>query len=222
MVAGKATGDRQWPVTQAAMPRHESLHALLHRVRACTICADYLPLGPRPVLQAGSGARILIAGQAPGRKVHASGIPFDDASGQRLRDWLGLTPEQFYDPTQVAILPMGFCYPGKGISGDAPPRPECAPAWRAQLLAHLPRLAFTMVLGQYALAWHMPEERSGVTQAVQNWQRHWPAAVVLPHPSPRNNGWLKRNPWFETQLLPEVRARVIAVLATKGRHDRTT
>ena len=114
MVAGKATGDRQWPVTQAAMPRHESLHALLHRVRACTICADYLPLGPRPVLQAGSGARILIAGQAPGRKVHASGIPFDDASGQRLRDWLGLTPEQFYDPTQVAILPMVFVIPARG------------------------------------------------------------------------------------------------------------
>ncbi|MBS0507956.1 MAG: uracil-DNA glycosylase family protein, partial [Proteobacteria bacterium] len=143
------------------MPRHESLPALLRRVRACTICAAHLPLGPRPVLQAGRSARILIAGQAPGRKVHASGIPFDDASGQRLRDWLGLTPEQFYDPARVAILPMGFCYPGKGASGDAPPRPECAPAWRAQLLAQLPQLAFTVVLGQYALAWHMPDERGG-------------------------------------------------------------
>lgn len=197
------------------MHHRESLDALLRRVRACTICADSLPLGPRPVLQAGPGARLLIAGQAPGRKVHASGIPFDDASGQRLRDWLGLTHEQFYDAAQVAILPMGFCYPGKGSSGDAPPRPECAPAWRMQLLAHLPDIAFTVVLGQYALAWHMPDERSGVTQAVLNWRRHWPAAVALPHPSPRNNGWLKHNPWFEAELLPRIRARVSAVLAPK-------
>ncbi|UOB06594.1 uracil-DNA glycosylase family protein [[Acidovorax] ebreus] len=201
------------------MARHESLDALLRRVRACTICAPHLPLGPRPVLQAGRSARLLIAGQAPGRKVHASGIPFDDASGQRLRDWLGLTPDQFYDPALVAILPMGFCYPGKGASGDAPPRPECAPAWRAQLLAHLPHIALTVVLGQYALAWHMPDERDGVTQAVQNWQRHWPRAVALPHPSPRNNGWLKRNPWFEAELLPRVRTRVGALLAPQGKSD---
>lgn len=219
MVAGNSTRDRQWLATKVPMPRHESLDALLRRVRACTICADHLPLGPRPVLQAGTSARILIAGQAPGRKVHASGIPFDDASGQRLRDWLGLTREQFYDPVRVAILPMGFCYPGKGASGDAPPRPECAPAWRAQLLARLPHVAFTVVLGQYAMAWHMPDERGGVTQAVQNWQRHWPKAVALPHPSPRNNGWLKRNPWFEADLLPRVRARVGAVLSPDNGAD---
>ena len=194
------------------MPSDETLDALLCRVRACTLCAAGLPLGPRPVLQAGTGARLLIAGQAPGRKVHASGIPFDDASGQRLRDWLGLTHAQFYDPQQVAILPMGFCYPGKGHSGDAPPRPECAPAWRTPLLERLPRIAFTVVLGQYALAWHMPGGARGVTEAVRDWQGHWPTAVALPHPSPRNNGWLKRNPWFEAELLPLVRARVAAVL----------
>ena len=194
------------------MSRTESLDVLLRRVRACTICADCLPLGPRPVLQAAASARILIAGQAPGRKVHASGIPFDDASGERLRDWLGLTRDQFYDPTLTAILPMGFCYPGTGKSGDLPPRPECAPAWRAQLLARLPRIAFTVVLGQYALAWHMPDGPRSVTQAVLDWQRHWPNAIALPHPSPRNNGWLKRNPWFEAELLPRVRDRVAALL----------
>lgn len=191
----------------------EPLDALLRRVRACTICAPCLPLGPRPVLQAGAGARILIAGQAPGRRVHASGVPFDDASGERLCAWLGLPREVFYDPQRVAILPMGFCYPGRGASGDAPPRPECAPAWRAALLARLPRVALTVVLGRYALAWHMPDGPRGVTQAVRDWRRHWPAAVALPHPSPRNNGWLQRNPWFEAELLPLVRARVAEVLA---------
>jgi len=194
------------------MSRTESLDVLLRRVRACTICADCLPLGPRPVLQAAASARILIAGQAPGRKVHASGIPFDDASGERLRDWLGLTRDQFYDPTLTAILPPGLCSPGTGKAGDRPPRPECAPAWRAQLLARLPRIAFTVVLGQYALAWHMPDGPHSVTQAVRDWQRHWPDAIALPHPSPRNNGWLKRNPWFEAELLPQVRDRVAALL----------
>jgi len=195
----------------------EALPALLRRVRACTLCAPRLPLGPRPVLQAGAGARILIAGQAPGRKVHASGVPFDDASGERLRAWLGLERAVFYDAARVAILPMGFCYPGRGASGDAPPRPECAPAWRAPLLAHLPRLALTVVLGQYALAWHLPDARHGVTAAVRDWRRQLagpgPHTVALPHPSPRNNGWLQHNPWFEAEVLPQVRARVAAALA---------
>ncbi|MBN9367465.1 MAG: uracil-DNA glycosylase family protein, partial [Comamonadaceae bacterium] len=186
-------------------------------VRACGLCAPLLLLCPRPVLQAGAGARILIAGQAPGRKVHASGVPFDDASGERLRAWLGLERAVFYDAARVAILPMGFCYPGRGASGDAPPRPECAPAWRAPLLAHLPRLALTVVLGQYALAWHLPDARHGVTAAVRDWRRQLagpgPHTVALPHPSPRNNGWLQRNPWFEAEVLPQVRARVAAALA---------
>lgn len=200
-----------------AMPPDEPLPALLRRVRACTICAPHLPLGPRPVLQAGSGARILIAGQAPGRKVHASGIPFDDASGDRLRAWLGLPRAVFYDPERVAILPMGFCYPGRAASGDAPPRPECAPAWRAALLARLPQVALTVVLGQYALAWHLPASRGQpLGETVRGGCAPGATVLALPHPSPRNNGWLQRHPWFEAECLPQVRARVAEVLVKSG------
>ena len=195
------------------MTPDEPLDTLLARVRACQLCAAHLPHGPRPVLQAHADARILIAGQAPGRKVHASGVPFDDASGERLRAWLDITRETFYDPRQVAILPMGFCYPGHGRSGDLPPRPECAPAWRQPLLDHLPNLHLTLVLGQYALAWHLPGQRGPLTDAVRQWRSHGPALLALPHPSPRNNGWLRQNPWFERELLPELRARVVQALA---------
>ena len=195
------------------MTSAEPLDALLTRVRACRLCAAHLPLGPRPVLQAHASARILIAGQAPGRKVHASGVPFDDASGERLRAWLGMGRETFYDPHQVAILPMGFCYPGTGRSGDLPPRPECAPAWRQPLLDHLPAIQLTLVMGHYALAWHLPGHRGTLTGAVRQWRNHGPALLALPHPSPRNNGWLRNNPWFEEELLPELRARVALALA---------
>jgi uracil-DNA glycosylase len=186
--------------------------ALLADVRACTLCAEHLPLGPRPVLQVHTSARILIAGQAPGRKVHASGVPFDDASGERLRAWMGVTREQFYDATQIAILPMGFCYPGTGRSGDLPPRPECAPAWRAALMARLKKLQLSLIIGQYAQDWHLPAHDGTLTEMVRGWREHWPQALPLPHPSPRNNGWLKRNPWFEAEVLPALRARVAAVL----------
>lgn len=189
------------------------LTTLLAEVRQCTLCAPHLPLGPRPVLQARASARILIAGQAPGRKVHASGVPFSDASGDRLRDWLGLAPEVFYDPVRVAIVPMGFCYPGTGASGDLPPRPECARTWRARVLQELPKLELTLAIGQYALAYHWPGPKVSVTQAVQAWRSQWPAVVPLPHPSPRNNGWLRRNPWFEAELLPALQQRVAAILA---------
>jgi len=189
-----------------------SLPALLADVRACTRCAEHLPLGPRPVLQVHGSARILIAGQAPGRKVHASGVPFDDASGERLRAWMGVTREQFYDAKQVAILPMGFCYPGTGGSGDLPPRPECAPAWRDALMARLKKLQLTLIIGRYAQDWHLPRHGGTLTEAVQAWRAHWPHALPLPHPSPRNNGWLERNAWFETDVLPALRARVAAVL----------
>jgi uracil-DNA glycosylase len=158
-------------------------------------------------------ARILIAGQAPGRKVHESGVPFADASGDRLREWLGLTRDDFYDPKRVAILPMGFCYPGTGRAGDLPPRPECAPAWREQLLAALVDLRLTLVIGQYAQEYHLPDAGPSVTSIVAGWRDHWPSVVPLPHPSPRNNIWLKKNPWFERELLPKLRARVKAVLA---------
>lgn len=189
-----------------------SLDTLLPKVRACTLCADHLPLGPRPVLQAHAAARILIAGQAPGRKVHETGIPFNDPSGDRLRDWLGVSRETFYDPTRIAILPMGFCYPGSGKSGDLPPRPECAPAWRESLLAGLENLQLMLVIGQYAQAWHLPDEKGSLTEIVENWRHHWPDVVPLPHPSPRNNRWLKRNPWFEETLLPALRERVAEIL----------
>jgi uracil-DNA glycosylase len=189
-----------------------TLPALLADVRACTLCAEHLPLGPRPVLQVHASARILVAGQAPGRKVHASGVPFDDASGERLRAWMGVTREQFYDAKQIAILPMGFCYPGTGRSGDLPPRPECAPAWRGALMAHLKRIQLVLVIGQYAQAWHLSGHDGTLTDAVLAWREHWPAALPLPHPSPRNNPWLKRHPWFETDVLPALRSRVADVL----------
>ena len=158
-------------------------------------------------------ARVLIAGQAPGKKVHASGIPFDDASGKRLREWLGVTREVFYDPQKIAILPMGFCFPGSGKSGDLAPRPECEPAWRKPLLKCLRQLGITVVLGRYAQAYHFGEASPSLTELVRSWRQYWPNRVPLPHPSPRNNLWLKRNPWFEAELLPSLRARISDVLA---------
>jgi uracil-DNA glycosylase len=184
------------------------LAALLTEIRGCTLCARHLPLGPRPVLQAQSAARILIAGQAPGRKVHASGVPFDDASGERLRSWLGMAADVFYDASVVAIVPMGFCYPGTGRSGDLAPRPECALSWRQRVLAELPAIALTLVIGRYAQGYHLPECPGTLTSLVQAWRSHWPRVVPLPHPSPRNNLWLKRNPWFQRELLPMLQVRV--------------
>ena len=193
-----------------------ALATLLTEVRACTRCAAHLPLGPRPVLQLHASARLLVAGQAPGRKVHETGLPFNDASGDRLRDWLGVSRETFYDARQVAIVPMGFCFPGTGKSGDLPPRPECAPAWRAPLLSHLRHLRLTLVIGRYALAYHLPDGGASLTEAVAGWRKHWPQVVPLPHPSGRNNLWLRRNPWFEQELLPLLRTRVAQVLAGDG------
>jgi uracil-DNA glycosylase len=188
--------------------------SLVDEVRACSLCAAHLPLGPRPVLQLHPAARILIAAQAPGRKVHETGVPFNDASGARLRSWLGLTPSTFYNPELIAIVPMAFCYPGKGPSGDMPPRPECAARWRAPVLGTLKQLRLTLVIGRYALAYHLPEERAGLTHAVRNWRRHGPAIIPLPHPSPTNNGWMARNAWFERELVPALRARVAEILPT--------
>ncbi len=191
----------------------KSFASLMNEVRACTICASHLPHGPRPVLQLHPKARLLIAGQAPGRKVHESGTPFDDASGERLREWMGVTRDVFYDPALVAILPMGFCYPGTGKTGDLPPRPECAPAWREQLLGRLRHLEVTLVIGKYAQAYHLDETKSSLTENVRAWRTYWPNTVPLPHPSPRNNIWLRKNPWFETELLPMLRQRVEAALS---------
>lgn len=190
----------------------EPLATLLRAVRACTHCAAQLPEPPRPVLQVSSTARILIAGQAPGRKVHATGIPFNDASGERLRTWLGMSREVFYDADRVAIVPMGFCYPGSGRSGDLQPRRECAALWRARLLSHLHARELTLAIGQYAITWHLPQARGSLTDIVRDWRRHFPAPLPLPHPSPRNNGWLRRNPWFEAELVQALQARVREVL----------
>ena len=192
----------------------ESLNGLVTEARACTICEPHLPNGVRPVLQVNSDAKILIAGQAPGRRVHATGIPFDDPSGDRLRDWMGVTREQFYNPQLFAIVPMGFCYPGTGNSGDLPPRPECAATWRARLLRQLPRIETTLVIGKYAHDYHFGKSNLTVTRLVENWQQHWPRRLPLPHPSPRNNIWLKKNPWFETKVVPVIRARITNLLKT--------
>ena len=186
----------------------DEMMSLIASVSACRVCEQHLPLGPRPVIQFDPHAKILIAGQAPGKRVHESGVPFDDPSGDRLRDWLGVSRDTFYDATKIAILPMGFCYPGTGKSGDLPPRKECAPTWRRQLLSALEQLKLTLVIGQYAQKWHLPETRKNLTETVHAWREFGPDIMPLPHPSPRNNIWMKKNPWFEDTLLPELRAGV--------------
>ncbi len=190
-----------------------SLTTLLRNVRACDVCTKDLPLGPRPVLQLSKQSRILIAGQAPGSKVHKTGIPFDDPSGKRLREWLDVTNKQFYDPKQFAILPMGFCFPGTGKSGDFPPRPECAVKWRKPLLDAMDNLQITLVIGQYAQRYHLPDNKGSVTEIVAAYKDIGPSIIPLPHPSPRNNRWLKNNPWFEAELLPYLQERVRQALA---------
>ena len=190
-----------------------TLSPLVDEIRSCRICEGSLPFGPRPVVQVDEAARLLIVGQAPGRKVHESGIPFSDASGDRLRSWLGVRSEVFYDPRLFAIVPMGFCFPGTGSSGDLPPRLECAPQWRTPLLNELLAVRLTLVIGKYALKWHLPDAGPSVTEAVRDWRTHWPEVVPLPHPSPRNNRWLVSNPWFVDELLPQLRSRVHELLA---------
>jgi len=200
------------PAQPAADPL--PLDALLHAVRNCAACAAHLPLGPRPVLQVGAGARILIVGQAPGLRVHNSGIPWDDASGKRLRAWMGIGPEVFYDAAQVAIIPMAYCYPGRGASGDLPPRRECAELWLDRLLAHLPDIRLTLLVGQYAQQHFLGERRkTTLTDTVMAWRDHGPGIVPLPHPSPRNQPWFSRHPWFEQDVLPALRSRVAAALS---------
>lgn len=194
----------------------ESDQQLIARVKACDICAPFLPDGVRPVIQFDPAARILIAAQAPGRRVHETGIPFNDPSGERLRAWMGITAETFYDAKQLAILPMGFCYPGTGKSGDLPPRKECAPQWRQLLLDRLPNLQLILVIGQYAQAWHL-HEKGSVTHIVSHWRDYScsgqsPVVFPMPHPSPRNNIWLRKNPWFEAELVPALQQRVQTVL----------
>jgi uracil-DNA glycosylase len=188
-----------------------SVAALLKEIRACTVCAKALKAGPRPVVQFGPGSRIVIIGQAPGARVHESGVPWNDDSGKRLREWTGLTEADFYDPAKVALVPMGFCYPGTGTSGDLPPRPECAPLWHERVLTGLKGRQLTLLVGSYAQA-HYLNERQTMTDAVKDFAGHGAGIFPLPHPSWRSGIWMKRNPWFEHDVLPALRAAVRKVL----------
>jgi uracil-DNA glycosylase len=199
--------------TNKAISNHRALARLLAEVRACQTCAGVLPLGPRPVLRISHSARLLIIGQAPGTKVHASGIPWNDASGDRLRQWMDVDHDSFYDESRIAIMPMGFCYPGKGRAGDLPPRPECAPLWHARLLAQMPRLELVMLVGQYAQRHYLDNQGLSLTETVRQWRRFGPRFLPLPHPSPRNQLWLRRNPWFGQEVVPELRQQVARLLA---------
>jgi len=206
---------RFWPdrPIQSGMSASEFTE-LLAAIRACRICAAALAHGPRPVVQASPSARLLIIGQAPGSKVHASGIPWDDDSGARLRDWTGLDRETFYDPQRVALMPMGFCYPGKGKSGDLPPRPECAPEWHPVLLAQLPDLQLTLLVGSHAQKRYLPAvRRPTLSEAVRRYGEPPHAAIALPHPAWRSTLWMHRNLWFEAEILPQLKERVAAALA---------
>ena len=181
--------------------------ALRNEIAACRACAEILPLGPRPVVQFSSSSRLLIIGQAPGARVHELGVPWDDASGDRLRDWLGIGAEIFYDPGRVALMPMGFCYPGLAASGgDLPPRRECAPLWHERIRGALTNIRLTLLVGQYAQRRYLLKSAGGsLTDTVRNAERYLPAYLPLPHPSWRSTGWMKRNPWFETRTLPLLR-----------------
>ena len=198
------------------MPSEQQLTPLQTDIEQCQICADSLPLGANPIVQLGKNAKILIAGQAPGQKTHHKGRPFDDASGERLRAWLGVTKEQFYDPNLFAIVPMGFCFPGSYSptdkkSGDKPPRPECAATWRQPILNELKHIELTLLVGQYAIEWHLQRKLS-VTQAVTQWQDLWPEVLVIPLYSPRNNIWLKRQPEFEQHIVPKLQNRIAELI----------
>lgn len=190
----------------AAKRLQGSLERLLVEVRGCRTCEHDLPLGPRPVLRAATTARVLIVGQAPGVRVHESGIPWDDPSGDRLRQWMGIGREAFYDQGQISIIPMGFCYPGRGKSGDLPPRKECAELWMNRLLAHLSAVQLTLLIGQYAQIHYLGTDRKkSLTETVRAWREYQPKYLPLPHPSGRNNIWLRRNPWFEEEVVPALR-----------------
>ena len=205
-------------LADARRPRHldsvtEPIESLLARVRACRRCEAHLAHGPRPIVQAGEGARVLIIGQAPGSKVHASGFPWDDDSGDRLRGWLGMSRDGFYDADRVALVPMGLCYPGKGNGGDLPPRRECAPLWHAPLLERMPNLKLTLLVGQYAQAAYLPRRlRPSLTEAVRRHAEAPDGLFPLPHPAWRSRLWMARHPWFEADVLPLLRAKVAEAL----------
>ena len=193
---------------------YRMLPTLLKAVRNCVVCEAHLPLGARPVLQVGAGARVLIVGQAPGALVHASGVPWDDASGEKLRAWMGIDKTTFYDDSQIAIIPMGYCYPGRGGGGDLPPRRECAELWLDQLLNKMPRIELTLLIGLHAQRHFLgPRRQSTLTKTLLRWKDYGPDYIPLPHPSPRNTPWFQAHPWFEQETVPMLRDRVRRLLA---------
>jgi Uracil-DNA glycosylase len=197
-----------------AKEKYPTLDVLLAAVRGCRACEQHLPLGSRPVLHAAATSRILVIGQAPGLRVHTTGIPWDDASGERLRGWMGVEADVFYDESRIAIIPMGYCYPGRGGGGDLPPRRECAELWLDEILSRLPRIESTLLIGQYAQRHFLGNRRkASLTETVRAWREYFPRYIPLPHPSPRNQPWFKRYAWFEQELQPVLRSKVEHVLA---------
>jgi uracil-DNA glycosylase len=215
MVRPAKAGRAAVPPRAGGESDRDGLAALVADARACRLCAEHLPLGPRPVLRARASARLLIVGQAPGTRVHETGVPWNDPSGERLRDWLGVDRAAFYDEARIAIVPMGFCYPGRDArGGDRPPRPECAPLWHPPLRAALPGIALTLLVGSYAQRYYLGRRRhASLTETVRAWRSYLPEFLPLPHPSWRNTAWLKKHPWFEAELVPELRRRVAGLLA---------
>ncbi len=188
----------------------KDMESLLAEIRDCRLCARHLPLGPRPIIRAAATAKLLIIGQAPGTKVHESGVPWNDKSGERLRDWLQVSEDVFYDQTRIAIMPMGFCYPGRDANGgDKPPRPECAPEWHPKVLPLMADIELTVLVGSYAQKYYLGDAvRKTMTETVREWRGYLPRFLPVPHPSWRNTGWIRKNLWFEREVLPELRQRV--------------
>ena len=187
---------------------------LLHNISQCTICEKHLTLGPRPVVSAHKNSKIVIIGQAPGTKVHASGIPWDDSSGKQLRKWLSVSVDDFYDETKFAIVPMGFCYPGKGKTGDLPPRLECAPQWHEVLMKKMPNVELIILIGMYAQKYYLRKEaKKTLTETVANYKDYLPNYFVLPHPSPRNRFWMTKNPWIDDEVLPVLKKKISDILS---------
>lgn len=186
---------------------------LLHEIRQCKICEAHLPLGPRPIATGNLNSKIVIIGQAPGTKVHASGVPWDDASGKQLRKWLQVADDDFYNESNFAIIPMGFCYPGKGKSGDLPPRPECAPQWHQVLFDEMKHVELVVLIGMYAQKYYLKDTaKRTLTETVAHYKDYLPLYFTLPHPSPRNRFWLAKNPWFEEEVVPDLKKRIDAIL----------
>lgn len=193
------------------------MEKLLQEIRLCTICQDFLPNLPKPIIRASEQSKILIIGQAPGQKVQNSGIPWDDLSGKELRRWLGVSPEQFYDTNTFAIMPMGMCFPGVGKSGDLPPRKECAPAWHAKILEKMPKIQLILLIGKYAQDYYLKQNTlKNLTETVRNYHLFHPHFIPLPHPSPRNKIWMKKNDWFEVDIVPFLQSTVYQIITSKS------